>query len=187
MLGWGGARGTILRASVLPRRGEESREHPEPAPALRSQPEEIYTPPVSDLHPPAPLLQAGAAWGVIPAPLTHSFYFLPPPAHAGWQRGLVPRMPPWGRHIPPPWGGRHSGHPPSPPTQAKHIVPPLKMGLKHPAELFGGGFSNIHGDPKTRGKPGTGPRAPTGPPARTPVAGIHGRQRFPPEDLPARG
>lgn len=122
MLGGGAARGTILRISVLPRRGEESREHPEPAPALRGQPEEIYTLPVSDLHPLAPLLQAGVAWGVIPAPLTHSFYS-PPPAHAGWQWGLVPWMPPWGRHIPPPWGGRHGGHPPCPPTENEVEAP----------------------------------------------------------------
>lgn len=171
----GAARGTILRASVLPRRGEESRERPEPAPALRSQPEEIYTPPVSDLHPPAPLLQAGVVWGVIPAPLAHSFYSPAPPqpTRAGsgaWYRGC--------HH-----GDDTSLHrgvgstvdtPLLPPTQAKHIVPPLKMGSKHPAKLFGGGFSNIHGDPKTQGKPGNGPCTPTGPPARTPMGGIHG-------------
>lgn len=135
----GAARGTILRASVLPRRGEESRERPEPAPALRSQPEEIYTPPVSDLHPPAPLLQAGVVWGVIPAPLAHSFYSpAPPPAHAGWQRGLVPWMPPWGRYIPPPWGGKHGGHPPSPPHPSQAYSPPTENGVEAPSQTFWG-------------------------------------------------
>lgn len=105
--GQGGRAGAGSCGPQCSRGGEEKDvEHPEPAPArilparpplgaipqrfgpaaLKNQPEEIYTPPMSNLHPQVPLLQAGVVCGGSSAPLAPSFFTPTRAARSGARR-----------------------------------------------------------------------------------------------------